>query len=36
MEAGAEADFTYNQGILQNTSLCILKNAPNLATAGSS
>lgn len=33
MEAGADADYTYNQGILQNTSLCILKNAPNLATA---
>ncbi|SEP30089.1 putative spermidine/putrescine transport system substrate-binding protein [Methylobacterium sp. ap11] len=33
MEAGADADYTYNQGILQNTSLCILKNAPNLANA---
>jgi putative spermidine/putrescine transport system substrate-binding protein len=25
--------FTYNDGILQNTQLCILKNAPNLANA---
>jgi putative spermidine/putrescine transport system substrate-binding protein len=25
--------FTYNDGILQNTQLCILKNAPNLPTA---
>ncbi len=25
--------FTYNDGILQNTQLCILKNAPNLSTA---
>jgi len=25
--------FTYNDGILQNTQLCILKNAPNLQTA---
>lgn len=33
MEAGADAGFTFNQGILQNTSLCILKNAPNLANA---
>ena len=30
---GAAVDFTYNQGILQYTSLCILKGAPNLATA---
>src|SRR5260370_24971106 len=30
---GAKVGFTYNQGILQSTSLCILKNAPNLATA---
>src|SRR5260370_39336235 len=30
---GAKVAFTYNQGILQSTSLCILKNAPNLATA---
>jgi putative spermidine/putrescine transport system substrate-binding protein len=28
-----DVDFTYNDGILQNTQLCILKNAPNLATA---
>jgi len=25
--------FTYNDGLLQNTQLCILKNAPNYATA---
>ena len=25
--------FTYNDGILQNTQLCIMKNAPNLPTA---
>jgi putative spermidine/putrescine transport system substrate-binding protein len=25
--------FTYNDGILQNTQLCILKNAPNLPMA---
>jgi putative spermidine/putrescine transport system substrate-binding protein len=30
---GAKVAYTYNQGILQSTSLCILKNAPNLATA---
>ena len=30
---GAKVAFTYNQGILQSTSLCILKDAPNLATA---
>ena len=30
---GAKVGFTYNQGILQNTSLCILKDAPNLLTA---
>src|SRR6266536_3974024 len=30
---GAKVDFTYNQGILQSTSLCILKDAPNLPTA---
>jgi putative spermidine/putrescine transport system substrate-binding protein len=28
-----EMDFTYNDGLLQNTQLCILKNAPNYATA---
>jgi putative spermidine/putrescine transport system substrate-binding protein len=28
-----DVDFTYNDGILQNTQLCILKNAPNLAQA---
>lgn len=30
---GAKVGFTFNQGILQSTSLCILKGAPNLATA---
>ncbi len=30
---GAKVAFTYNQGILQSTSLCILKGAPNMATA---
>jgi putative spermidine/putrescine transport system substrate-binding protein len=30
---GAKVAYTYNQGILQSTSLCILKGAPNLATA---
>ena len=30
---GAPVDFTYNQGILQYTSLCVLKGAPNGATA---
>src|SRR5258708_2567387 len=30
---GAKVAFTYNQGILQSTSLCILKGAPNLDTA---
>ena len=30
---GAKVGFTYNQGILQSTSLCILKDAPNLSTA---
>ncbi|PVE25637.1 ABC transporter substrate-binding protein [Microvirga sp. KLBC 81] len=30
---GADVGFTYNQGLLQHTSLCILKNAPNLETA---
>ena len=30
---GAKVAYTYNQGILQSTSLCILKDAPNLATA---
>lgn len=29
----ADVDFTYNDGILQNTQLCILKKAPNLAQA---
>ncbi|QDL90395.1 ABC transporter substrate-binding protein [Paroceanicella profunda] len=30
---GAPVAFTYNQGMLQFTSLCILKDAPNLDTA---
>lgn len=30
---GANVGFTYSQGLLQHTSLCILKNAPNLQTA---
>jgi putative spermidine/putrescine transport system substrate-binding protein len=30
---GAKVGFTYNEGVLQSTSLCILKGAPNLATA---
>lgn len=30
---GAPVGFTYNQGMLQNTSLCILKGAPNLDAA---
>jgi putative spermidine/putrescine transport system substrate-binding protein len=30
---GASVDFTYNQGMLQYTSLCILKNAPHAETA---
>ncbi|WOH69791.1 ABC transporter substrate-binding protein [Bradyrhizobium sp. BWA-3-5] len=33
MGEGAKVGFTFNQGILQSTSLCILKGAPNLATA---
>lgn len=33
MKEGADVGFTYNQGFLQETSLCILKNAPNLETA---
>lgn len=30
---GASADFTYNDGVLQNTHLCIIKDAPNQETA---
>lgn len=30
---GGDVAFTFNQGLLQNTSLCILKNAPHLKTA---
>lgn len=33
MKEGAKVNYTYNQGILQHTSLCVLKGAPNLATA---
>lgn len=33
IKEGAKVAYTYNQGILQSTSLCILKGAPNLATA---
>src|SRR5258708_14191336 len=32
-KVGANDAFTCNQGVLQSTSLCILKDAPNLATA---
>jgi putative spermidine/putrescine transport system substrate-binding protein len=28
-----DVDFTFNDGILQNTQLCVLKNAPNLPDA---
>ncbi|MFL9925392.1 ABC transporter substrate-binding protein [Herbaspirillum lusitanum] len=30
---GANVTYTYNDGILQNTQLCILKNSPNLKAA---
>ena len=30
---GAKVAYTYNDGILQNTHLCVLKNAPNLKAA---
>ncbi len=30
---GAKVAYTYNQGIMQSTSLCILKGAPNVQTA---
>ena len=33
IKEGAKVAYTYNQGILQSTSLCVLKGAPNLATA---
>ena len=33
VKEGAKVTYTYNQGILQSTSLCILKGAPNLSTA---
>lgn len=33
MAEGAPVDFSYNEGMLQYTSLCILKGAPNLEAA---
>lgn len=33
MKEGEPVDYTFNQGFLQATSLCILKGAPNLETA---
>jgi putative spermidine/putrescine transport system substrate-binding protein len=33
IKEGAKVAYTYNQGILQSTSLCILKGAPNSAAA---
>lgn len=33
MKEGAPVSYTYNEGILQYTSLCVLKGAPNLPTA---
>ncbi|MFG1189396.1 MULTISPECIES: ABC transporter substrate-binding protein [Xanthobacter] len=33
MKEGAPVSFTFNQGLLQETSLCIVKGAPNLETA---
>jgi putative spermidine/putrescine transport system substrate-binding protein len=33
IKEGAKVAYTYNQGVLQSTSLCILKGAPNLSTA---
>ncbi len=33
IKEGAKVAYTYNQGILQSTSLCVLKGAPNLPTA---
>ena len=33
IKEGAKVAYTYNQGILQSTSLCILKGSPNLTTA---
>lgn len=32
-KSGKKVDYSYNDGILQNTHLCVLKNAPNLKTA---
>jgi putative spermidine/putrescine transport system substrate-binding protein len=33
MKEGAKVNFTYEQGVLQSTHLCVLKNAPNLDNA---
>ena len=33
IKSGANVAYTYNQGVLQSTHLCILKNSPNLETA---
>ncbi len=33
IDAGAQAAFTYNQGVLQSTHLCVIKDAPHLDTA---
>ncbi|MFO1081617.1 MAG: ABC transporter substrate-binding protein [Reyranellaceae bacterium] len=33
LKEGAKVGYTFNQGILQSTSLCILKGTPNLAAA---
>lgn len=33
MKEGDDVGFTYNQGVLQSTQLCVLKNAPNLDNA---
>lgn len=33
IKEGAPVGYTYNEGVLQFTSLCVLKGAPNLATA---
>ena len=33
MKDDPDVGFTFNDGILQNTQLCVLKNAPNLSDA---
>jgi putative spermidine/putrescine transport system substrate-binding protein len=33
MKDNADIGFTFNDGILQNTQLCVLKNAPNMNDA---